>query len=183
MAPGRIERMGCSNPISPTFPRTPDGAPSRRGTRTTPRYSPISTPNSRAWFEVRLTRCWRELDSNFQFRAGDGFGFSLPDAHRCAPRPDDHTVHSRSRVHASIGWIPLLSSRRHRARPRSLVRIVPLDPTHAFLCTVSHSYLELPAMLNAVLRPSAVKPFDQLRSRFRTTILTLRAASDDDPVG
>ena len=25
MAPGRIERMGCSNPISPTFPRTPDG--------------------------------------------------------------------------------------------------------------------------------------------------------------
>src|SRR6516164_11237250 len=76
--------MGCSNPISPTFPRTPDGAPSRRGTRTTPRYSPISTPNSRAWFEVRLTRCWRELDSNFQFRAGDGFGFSLPDAHRCA---------------------------------------------------------------------------------------------------
>jgi hypothetical protein len=43
--------------------------------------------------------------------------------------------------------------------------------------------LEPPALLNAVLRPSDVKPFDELRSRFRTTILTLRAASDDDPPG
>ena len=43
--------------------------------------------------------------------------------------------------------------------------------------------LEPPALLNAVLKPSDVKPFDELRSRFRTTILTLRAASDDDPPG
>ena len=57
------------------------------------------------------------------------------------------------------------------------------DPSHAFLCTASHSYLEPPPLLNAVLRPSAVKPFDELRSRFRTAILTLRAASDDDPPG
>jgi hypothetical protein len=32
----------------------------------------------------RLTRRWRGLDSNFQFRAKIGRGFKLPDGHRCA---------------------------------------------------------------------------------------------------
>jgi hypothetical protein len=31
-----------------------------------------------------LTLRWSGMDSNVQFRAGDGFGFNLPDAHRSA---------------------------------------------------------------------------------------------------
>jgi hypothetical protein len=50
--------------------------------------SPNALSTSPASLEVAigslLTLPWRELDSNFQFRAGDGFSFSLPDAHRCA---------------------------------------------------------------------------------------------------
>jgi hypothetical protein len=34
--------------------------------------------------ESLQTPRWNEPDSNFQFRAGDGFGFSLRGAHRCA---------------------------------------------------------------------------------------------------
>src|SRR6516162_886304 len=39
-----------------------------------------------------------------------------------------------------------------------------MGPNHAFLCTAGHSYLGPPALLNAVLRPSAVEPFYKRRS-------------------
>src|SRR5262249_136904 len=41
-------------------------------------------PETRVKSQPRRTLCGRGLDSNFQFRAGIGFGFRLADGHRSA---------------------------------------------------------------------------------------------------
>ena len=73
---------------------------------------------------VCMTLSWREADSNFQFRAGDGFGFSLPDAYRCTfglmPRapsaaPADHDHCRAALISAGCGYRP----RRTRGSARS----------------------------------------------------------------